>query len=147
VQFPIHIGLRRSRILVTVLIVIVLSVLGVGFYFLAYWPLKWVLCLLVGCFALITWQKIKPEVSEIRLEREGGISIRSGAQQAFSLAFIQPNATVHPWLTVFRLSAENGKVFTLIATVDTLNQQDFRRLRVFLRWRADFSNVAGRDVV
>ena len=146
-QFPIHIGLRRSRILVTILIVIVLSVLGVGFYFLPYWPLKWVLCLLVGCFALMTWQKLKPKISEIRLEREGGISIRSGDQQEFSLASIQPNATVHPWLTVFRLSTESGDIFTLIATVDTLNQQDFRRLRVFLRWRADFSNEAGRDVV
>lgn len=42
-------------------------------------------------------------------------------------------------MTVVKLKTEEACSKALIATVDSLNRQDFRRLRVFLRWQADFS--------
>jgi toxin CptA len=147
VQFPILIGLRRSRILVAGLAFVVLTVLGIGLYFLTHLGLQVILCLLTAYLAFITWQKLTPKISEIRLERGGSVSIRHDNQQEFFPASIQPNATVHPWLTVFRVTSDSNQAFTLIATVDTLNRQNFRRLRVFLRWQADLTNGAGRDAV
>lgn len=144
-QFPILIGLRRSRILVAGLAFLVLAVLGIGLYFLTHLGLQAILCLLTLCLAFITWQKLTPRVSEIRLERGGSVSIRHSNQQEFFPASIQPNATVHPWLTVFRVKSDSNQIFTLIATVDTLNRQNFRRLRVFLRWQLDLTNGAGRN--
>lgn len=118
-----------------------------GFYFLNHLALQVVLCLLTACLAFIAWQKLTPKVSEIRLERGGSVSIRHGNQQEFFPVFIQPNATVHPWVTVFRVTSDSNQAFTLIATVDTLNRQNFRRLRVFLRWQLDLTNGAGRGAV
>lgn len=146
-QFPILIGLHRSRILIAGLAFLVLAMLGIGFYFLTHLALQLILCLLTLCLAFTTWQKLTPKVSEIRLERGGSISIRHSNQQDFFPVSIQPNATVHPWLTVFRVTSDGNQAFTLIATVDTLNRQNFRRLRVFLRWQLDLTNGAGRDVV
>lgn len=60
------------------------------------------------------------------------------------MAELMPGAIVHPWLTVVRLKTDGGRMCTLIATVDNLEREDFRRLRVFLRWQADFS-VRGDD--
>ena len=146
-QFPILIGLRRSRILVAGLVFLVLAVLGIGLYFLTHLVLQVTLCLLTACLAFITWQILTPKISEIRLERGGSISIRHSNQQEFFPASIEQNATVHPWLTVFRVTSDSNQAFTLIATVDTLNRQNFRRLRVFLRWQLDLTNGAGRDAV
>lgn len=55
------------------------------------------------------------------------------------MAELMPSAIVHPWLTVVRLKTDGGGMCRLIATVDNLDREDFRRLRVFLRWQADFS--------
>ena len=116
-----------------------------GLYFLTHLVLQVILCLLTAYLAFITWQKLTPKISEIRLERGGGVSIRHNNQQEFFPISIQPNATVHPWLTVFRVKSDSDQIFTLIATVDTLNRQNFRRLRVFLSWQLDLTNGAGRD--
>lgn len=53
-----------------------------------------------------------------------------------------PGASVHPWLVIVRLEIESGQQSTLIAAVDSLKRNDFRRLRTFLRWQADFSASA-----
>ena len=146
-QFPIFFGLRRSRILIAGLVVLVFLALGMGLYFLNHLALQLIFCLLITSLAFIAWQKITPVFSEIRLDRGGGISLRCNKQQEFFSVVIQPNTTVHPWLTVFRASSVSNQTYTLIATVDTLNRQDFRRLRVFLRWQADLTNAAGLDAV
>ena len=87
---------------------------------------------------------MSPELSAIRLERAGQISIRGIREKDFLATQLLPGATVHPWLTIIRLKADSGPRHTLIVTVDSLNRRDFRRLRVFLRWQADF-NVPDDD--
>ena len=75
----------------------------------------------------------------LRLEGSGRISVASDASTQFVAARLLPEASVHPLLTIIRLEVESGRQYTVIAAVDSLNGDDFRRLRVFLRWQADFN--------
>jgi toxin CptA len=139
VQFPITIGLHRSRFLDAALLLAAFSATAAALAFrqsplvqLGLVVATWVLCGLA-------WWQVSPELSAIRLERDGQVSIRGIHESDFLATQLLPGATVHPWLTIIRLKADNGPCHTLIVTVDSLNRQDFRRLRVFLRWQADFS--------
>jgi len=144
VQFPITIGLHRSRFLNAALFLVAFSATAAVLAFrqlplvqLGLAAAIWIL------YGLARWQ-VLPKLSAIRLERAGQVSIRGIRQKDFLAARLLPGATVHPWLTVLRLKADNGPCHTLIVTVDSLSRQDFRRLRVFLRWQADF-NVPDDD--
>jgi toxin CptA len=140
VQFPITIGLRRSRFidggLGLVTLLASLMVLGFPQPLVTQWLLGGVIWI---CAVLTGWQ-LTPKFVAIRLERDGQVFIahRDGE---FLAAEMLPGATVHPWLTVLRLKTEENGACRLIATVDSLNRQDYRRLRVFLRWQADFSGL------
>ncbi|WP_428828052.1 protein YgfX [Azonexus sp. IMCC34842] len=143
-QFPITIGLHRSRFLDAALLLAAFSATAAALAFrqsplvqLAFVMATW---LLFG----LAWRQMSPKLSAIRLERAGQVSIRGIRESDFLATRLLPGATVHPWLTIIRLVADNGQCHTLIATVDSLNRQDFRRLRVFLRWQADF-NVPDDD--
>lgn len=85
------------------------------------------------------WRRLSPQCTAIHLERTGHLSITLAGMEEYPVAGLMPGAIVHPWLTVARLKTDSGRMCTLIATVDNLEREDFRRLRVFLRWRADFS--------
>ena len=95
------------------------------------------ICLL----ATLAWRRLTSKVSAIRLETNGEISLLYPVDQTFVLAKILPGATVHPWLTVVRLKTDEKPPWALMLTVDSLKAVDFRRLRVFLRWRADFNRL------
>lgn len=138
-QFPVIVGLHRSRFLAIALlvgamlptVVVLASRQSAGIQaglVLAIWML--------GGFA---WRRLSPKLSAIRLERTGHVFICGNDGNDFVAARLLPDAAVHPWLTVIRLRTDDGQRHTLIATVDSLNQQDFRRLRVFLRWQAEFN--------
>jgi len=140
VQFPITIGLHRSRLIDLCLLFVALlaSLATLGF------P-QTVTSIKPGVFATIwiaaalAWWQLSPKIAVVRLERSGQVFIDRNGRSEFLPAKILPGATVHPWMTVVRLKTEDGCSSQLIATVDSLNQQDFRHLRVFLRWQADFS--------
>ena len=137
-QFPIIIGLHRSRFLDIGLGFIVLLASGVIFAFPQTTMIQLLIIIAIWAVAGIAWRQLSPKCSAIRLERSGQISIAHHGENEFSPAELLPGATVHPWLTVFRLKAVSGDTYTLVATVDSLKRQNFRRLRVFLRWQADF---------
>ena len=138
-QFPIIIGLRRSRILDGILLAA--TVLAIAA--LVAWPqalhfrLTGIAAIVVGCY--VTWQQLKPDLGFIKLDQAGRIFASSGLHGEFKAMDVLPGASVHPWLTVVRLQDEFGKRHTLLATGDTMSPEDFRRLRMFLRWRAKFS--------
>ena len=138
-QFPITIGLRRSRFLDVGLISVALLASGVTLKFpqtttvqLSIFTAIWVLA------GGALWQ-LSPKFSKIRLERSGQVSVICRGESDFSSADFLPGATVHSWLTVLRLKTEAGDTRVLIAAVDSLKRQDFRRLRIFLRWQVDFN--------
>ena len=138
-QFPIVIGLHRSRILDAGLLLLVGLVATVSLV----WPVALgirlasvSLALLVGGLA---WWKLKPVFSRVRLDRAGLIAVCFPGQVEFVPLHLLPSATVHSWITVLRLREDQGKTHLLVVTRDTMSPADFRRLRVFLRWRAKFS--------
>ena len=138
-QFPIVIGLHRSRILDGALLLLV----GLVSAALLAWPaaieIRLVnLSLVMGLGGLALW-KLKPAFNRVRLDRSGLIAMCLPGQSEFVALRLLPDATVHPWITVLRLRDERDKSHLLVVTRDMTNKSDFRRLRVFLRWRAKFS--------
>jgi len=139
VQFPITIGLHRSRILdALLLMVVVLDIAAIlGFDCTA--AVRAGLFFAIVVLATLAWRGLTPAIGTIRLERNGDISITRTGDKDFVPAVPEPGATIHPWLTVIRLSTADGCTATLIATLDSQSKADFRRLRMFMRWQANFS--------
>jgi toxin CptA len=143
VQFPINIGLRRSRFLGAVLVTITLLAVGVALVLPWSAAVRGLNVLLVFIAACVTWRRLEPTLSVLRLERSGEVFVAVVGNTAFTEAELLTGATVHPWLTVVRFKVEDGRRHLLIATVDTMNPEDFRRLRVFLRWQTVISAETG----
>jgi toxin CptA len=143
VQFPIVIGLHRSRFLGATLVAV--AALACVVTLASPWlpAVRGASLAAIVIVAGLAWRRLAPGLSAIRLEQTGQIFLAATSNSAFVEAELLAGATVHPWLTVIRLkTAEQGK-HMLIAAVDSMKPEDFRRLRVFLRWRAEFSGPVG----
>ena len=138
-QFPITIGLHRSRFIDLIVLLVALLASVAALYFPRSTPVLASILVLIWIIAGFSWWQLSPRLSAIRLERNGQILIAGHGQSEFISANLLPGATVHPWLTALGLRGEDGVVVTLIATVDSLKAEDFRRLRLFLRWRVELS--------
>ncbi len=142
-QFPIIIGLHRSRILDGALLAAALLAIG------AFWAWPLALTIRLAGMAVIVaschvaWRQLEPNPGFIKLDRSGRIFAAHQRNSEFKVLVTLPGASVHPWLTVIRFQDEFGKRHTVLATHDTMSPGDFRRLRMFLRWRAKFSDSAG----
>lgn len=144
-QLPIEIGLHRSRFLGATLVLTALT--GGAATLASPWPLlvKAALLLAITVTASLAWRRLGPQLAAVRLEQAGRILVVPAGHAEFVEAEALPGATVHPWLTVVRLRTAEGRTHLLMVAVDSMNPEDFRRLRVFLRWRAEFS-VPADDV-
>ncbi len=140
-QFPITIGLYRSRFPDAFLAAAALLASLSALFFPQALAIRAALLLLIWGIALWAWRRLAPPLTALRLEADGGIQA-AGDGQDFLPATILPDATVHPWLTVLRLELPGGKRCVLLVTTGSASPDDFRRLRVFLRWRADFRRPA-----
>ena len=138
-QFPITIGLHRSRFMDLGLLFVALLASVAALAFPQTTTIQFSVRAVIWVAAGLAWQQLTPKFSAIRLERSGQVFVALNGKSEFLGAEILPGATVHPWMTVVKLKTEEACSKALIATVDSLNRQDFRRLRVFLRWQADFS--------
>lgn len=134
-QFPITVGLHRSFFLRLAVPLAHLAALPAGF--LTPWP-GW----LTACFAMavatsavLAWRGLRPRVEALRLLADGRLECRLPGGQAFADAEVLPTPWVHPRLTVFRL-AVNGRRIAVVVFSDSMAGEDFRRLRVWLRWCA-----------
>jgi len=144
VQFPIVIGLHRSRILLCSLLLAGLVANILPFFYVSD---RVVLALAVSVSSLVTFRAKKllfPRVKKLRLENSGQLSICEEEEGSYLTAYCLPRATVHPWLTVFRVETEERRRLTVIVTIDSVAPSEFRQLRVFLRWRGDF--IAERGI-
>ena len=142
-QFPIIIGLHRSRFLDGALIFTTLVAIAVVLALPYSTIIRLLIALLIAIASYHSWRKLKPTLSAIRLERAGQVLVSEAGSTDFLEVELTPGATVHPWLTVVRLQIVSGKGHVLIVLADSLRTEDFRRLRVFLRWRAKFSSPVG----
>lgn len=138
-QFPILIGLHRSRFLDAMLLAVVILVSAAILGFQCSLAVQGCLLFAVLLLAIQAWQALTPTIELIRLERSGEIFIARAGESDFVQAVPKPGAIIHPWLTVIRLSTEDARSATLIATVNRKNSENLRRLRMFMRWQASFS--------
>lgn len=140
-QFPVIIGLHRSHFLDIALLFGAMLATGAVLASRQSTGIQVALVIATWIVFGLAWRRLLPKLSTIRLERTGHVFISNNDGNVFVAARLLPDAVVHPWLTVIRLRTDEGQRHTLIATVDSLSPQDFRRLRVFLRWRAEFNAV------
>lgn len=141
-QLPITIGLHRSRFLDAFIVSGALLASAGALAFPGESLIQAGVLSLACLFAFWALRQLTPSNSALRLEQNGDISLLSISKNEFKAARILPGATVHPWLTVVRYKYPERPVQTLIVTVDSLKAADFRRLRVFLRWRAEISETS-----
>ena len=133
------IGLHRSRILAglialsSVAAAAGLSMLPRSTENLAVFWLLWLFASLMAMHGMrqVHWF--------IRLERSGAVSLQATQDANWENATLDSTLFVHPWLTVFRLRPAGGVAKTIVVTIGSLPAEDFRRLRVFLRWRLSVS--------
>lgn len=142
-QLPITIGLHRSRIGDGILL-LVGTLATVAWCF---WPqvfamhLASVVLILAGLW--FVRRQLEPSLRVLRMDRAGGISGSSGPGDGLETLHPLSGAIVHPWLTVVRFRDDRGRRYVVFATVDSMSPDDFRRFRVFLRWRVKFTEPAG----
>ena len=141
-QFPMTIGLHRSRFLDAFIVSGALLASAGALAFPGESLIQVGVLSLTCLFAFWAIRQLTPSISAMRLEQNGDVSLRSIVDNEYRVAQIMPGATVHPWLTVVRFKCPEQPVQTLIVTVDSLKAADFRRLRVFLRWRAEISEMS-----
>lgn len=142
-QFPIIIGLHRSRILDGVLLGVTVLAIGAFWAWQQALALRLVGMLVVAANYVATRRHLKPSFKFIKLDRSGNIFASVGENSEFRAVIALPGASVHSWLSVLRIQDETGTFHTVLATLDTMGRDDFRRLRMFLRWRAKFSDSGG----
>ena len=141
-QLPTTIGLRRSCLVDGILLVsTVVGLLALAF---AAWSpvtsfLLTVVTLLAGVSAA---HALTPRIRVLRIAEDGRVSCLAAGEPEFSTVRVLPGATAHPWLTVIRLAHAEGKLLIVVAP-DSAAPDEFRRLRVWLRWRAPVSDVSG----
>ena len=80
------------------------------------------------------WRSWQPRPIELRTEQDGTLLIKAGDEwQPVSLL---PSTMVTPWLTVLHLRHVDNRRTHIVILPDSLCQDDYRRLRVWLRWKA-----------
>lgn len=143
-QFPIIIGLYRSRLLAVILLLFILAaaVMSLTLELPVYRFGMLFVTLGVGMRA---WMNLQPSLSTMRLERSGKILVQELGRETFIEVVLLSGATVHPCLSLIRLETIEGKKHRLIVTADSVSSQHFKSLRVFLRWQA-VSNTLKSDV-
>lgn len=134
-RFPIHIELQRSRLLLFVMLLV--HALAAGCVFLLPWPLlpRGLLLALIACSAL--WAGRSSRVVGLCLAASGELVwlLGNGDQRSVVL---HPDSVVFSHLVVLRLAdCEAGKREFLILLPDSISAEQFRLLRVWLRWRKD----------
>ena len=102
------------------------------------WFFRGLLLVALLIVTLISQRKLINPIRGLMLSNEGSLSVRfRGREDGFFPVRVLPGATVHPLLVVFRIECEGHESF-LIITPDCIDAKDFRRLRVWLKWRAIF---------
>lgn len=143
-QFPITIGLRRSRFGRPFLCLLACLMLPLwviwGWQGAPWWQLAFSVSIL-GLLLAVDQMLLRATVAvaALRLEADGRLLVRprEGVADVWLPLTLSPVTRVHPWLTVISGTLADGRGFSLCLTVDRLNREDFRRLRVFLAWRLD----------
>lgn len=82
------------------------------------------------------WHVASRRLPSLTLRSDGKLELQQGAELLF--ADVGSDTVVWPWLVVLHLQPEEGRQSPLVLFPDGLaGTDDHRRLRVWLRWRAE----------
>ncbi len=140
-QFPFVIKLHRSRLLFTILCLF--HTLAIGCVIALPWP--WLLRgLLSGLIGLSLANTLRPvRIVGLHLSARNSLDAQLADGNRATLT-IKPDSTVFNRLIVLRLNIDEEKrVSTLVLLPDQMPDEQFRLLRICLRWRADSNERAG----
>ena len=135
-QLPLNLTLLASRRLAIMLLVAHAGAIAMLAAISAPLWIRALLFLLIAWSAWHSLQKIHGSLRIIRLilKADGRLEYLRLSGESGE-ATVHPNSTVMPQLTVLLLRLEKGSE-PLIVLPDSLNAEDFRQLRLWLRWRA-----------
>lgn len=138
-QLPLTLTLRRSRQLDILLLTMHASALaGAG---LAALPL-WLRVLLAAAITASAWHQMwrlsgPRRICRLTLRADGLLDLERSSGLGGEAAVLA-QSTVMSWLTVLLLRRD-GRREALAILADALGPDDFRALRLWLRWRAELS--------
>ncbi len=135
-QFPITIGLRRSRFL---RIAVVATHAAAGVMLAIPESLRHLLgptLLVLAVSAALAWRATALPVQCLRIFADGHIDAEFAPESGgtWRTGAIGVPSRIHPWFTRVTLELQERKI-NLVLLPDSLDAEDFRRLRVWLRWR------------
>jgi hypothetical protein len=134
VQFPLDLALQRSRLLAG--LTILLHLLAAGSVWLLPWPLL-ARSMLLLLLAISAWSCLRPSpFVGIRLGARGELALRHVGGESV-VCQVQPETTVFGRLVVLRLRDDQARRRSLTLLPDSLSADQFRLLRLWLRWLAD----------
>ncbi|EXI90873.1 MAG: hypothetical protein AW12_01405 [Candidatus Accumulibacter sp. BA-94] len=136
-QFPIHIDLRRSRLLSA--LTVLFHLLAAGCMLILPWPAA-LRYLLLPFVAVSAWYALRPS-------RFLGLRLRKGGELDGLLAdgdsipvLVHPGTVVFTQLIVLRVrDHDSGRGDSLALLPDSMSAEHFRLLRLWLRWRVEAS--------
>ena len=144
--FPIHIELCRSRLMLVVLVTLHAVAAG-GSLLLLPWPLA-ARMLVVSLAAFSLWRSSRRSpVVALHLGERGdlALSFADGSRQCCA---VHPGTAVFAQLVVLRASADEaeaaGERYSLALAADSMRREQFRLLRLWLRWRVS-AGASGRS--
>lgn len=141
-QFPIIIGLHRSFFLESA--VLATHALVAASLFAPGWPAP-VLAFGWGATAasaFFAWRQASPKLAQLRLHGDGRVDGREAGDRDFEAAELLGQPYVHQWLTVFIIRI-GGRRIPVAVLPDSMASEEFRRLRVWLRWVGGVRNAGG----
>jgi hypothetical protein len=141
VQFPITIELRRSRLLVVLLVL----AHGLAAGCLVVLPWAWLLCglLLLAVGVSLACALRRSPILGLRLCAPDRLDCLLADGNRLALE-VQPDSTVFSRLIVLRLRlGEAKRVSSLVLLPDQMSAEQFRLLRLWPRWRAESKVRAG----
>ena len=140
-QFPIVIGLHRS-ILLVILLVLVHAVAACCLVVLpSSWPLRCLLLLAVGCSLVCALRS--PRIVGLRLAARDRLECLQGDGDRVA-ATVLDDSTVFTRLIVLRLRiGDETRASSLVLLPDQMSAEQFRVLRLWLRWHAEPKSGGG----
>ncbi|MFA7279686.1 MAG: protein YgfX [Sterolibacterium sp.] len=99
--------------------------------------MRWILLLLVCCSFGLTWQRTHgvKRIVRLLLRADGKLEyVRSNGETGETR--VHPHSTVTPYLTVLLLRFDM-RLEALVLLPDSLPEEAYRQLRLWLRWQAE----------
>ena len=94
----------------------------------------WVACAALHALHAVALHGGRCGVRTLQVDREGGIEVQDGAG-ARRIGRLRAGSFVAPWLAIVRWRAPGARLdASVVILPDMLPAEDFRRMRVWLRW-------------